>query len=136
MIKDDTIYFIDFQGARMGPLQYDLASLLIDPYVDLPPEVQRRLLAYALEQLAAQMDIQADRFRRCYRFCSLTRNLQALGAFGYLTRVKGKSHFEKHIPAAVRTLRRNLQQHGDTPLPILCDLMENDIIVNIAKKKD
>ncbi|MFO7607491.1 MAG: phosphotransferase, partial [Desulfurivibrionaceae bacterium] len=35
---------IDFQGGRFGPLGYDLASLLIDPYVSLPTQVQERLV--------------------------------------------------------------------------------------------
>jgi len=36
MFKDNEFYIIDFQGGRIGPVQYDLASLLIDPYVALP----------------------------------------------------------------------------------------------------
>ena len=44
MVKDGEIYFIDFQGGRIGPIQYDLASLLIDPYVELPHAVQAQLI--------------------------------------------------------------------------------------------
>ena len=124
MIKNDQIYFIDFQGARMGPIQYDLASLLIDPYVDLPQDIQTRLLAYALERLQGRMKLDADNFKRCYRFCRLTRNFQILGAFGHLTRVKGKTHFEKYIPAAVRTLEHNLKNHEDDKLPMLSELAD------------
>jgi NDP-sugar pyrophosphorylase family protein/tRNA A-37 threonylcarbamoyl transferase component Bud32 len=124
MIHNDQIYFIDFQGARMGPIQYDLASLLIDPYVDLPQDIQTRLLAYALERLQERMKLDADNFKRCYRFCRLTRNLQILGAFGHLTRVKGKMHFEKYIPAAVRALAHNLKNHEDDKLPGLGELAD------------
>ncbi len=124
MIHNDRIYFIDFQGARMGPIQYDLASLLIDPYVDLPQDIQTRLLAYALERLQERMKLDADNFKRCYRFCRLTRNLQILGAFGHLTRAKGKMHFEKYIPAAVRTLAHNLKHHEDNKLPMLGELVD------------
>jgi len=34
MIKNEQIFVIDFQGARLGPPSYDLASLLFDPYVN------------------------------------------------------------------------------------------------------
>lgn len=140
MIKNSGMYLIDFQGARMGPLQYDLASLLIDPYVDLPPDIQSRLLEYCLQQLAGQMTIEAAQFRQCYRFCCLTRNLQILGAFGYLTRVRRKPHFEKYIPTALRTLRDNLKQNEHKTLPMLCDLMnsigQHDPAANIEKHKD
>lgn len=124
MIKNDQIYFIDFQGARMGPIQYDLASLLIDPYVDLPQDIQTQLLAYALEKLQERMRLAAANFNWCYRFCSLTRNLQILGAFGYLTRIKGKMHFEKYIPPAVRTLAHNLKNREDGKLAILIELAD------------
>ena len=136
MIKNDRIYFIDFQGARRGPIQYDLASLLIDPYVDLPQDIQTQLLAYAVENLQGQMNLNADDFNRCYRFCCLTRNLQILGAFGHLTRVKGKAHFEKYIPAAVRTLGHNLKNHEGDKLPMLSALTDtivaHDQIQNLA----
>jgi aminoglycoside/choline kinase family phosphotransferase/dTDP-glucose pyrophosphorylase len=93
MVKDDEFYFIDFQGSRLGPIQYDLASLLIDPYVQLPPDIQAQLLQYGVEKLKTDINLNTDNFRRCYRYCRLTRNLQILGAFGYLSRVKAKSQF-------------------------------------------
>ena len=124
MIKNEQIYFIDFQGARMGPIQYDLASLLIDPYVDLPQDIQNQLLAYAVEKLQGQIKAKVEDFKHCYRFCCLTRNLQILGAFGHLTRAKGKAYFEKYIPPAVRSLARNLKNHEDKNLPMLKALAE------------
>jgi len=119
MVKEERIYFIDFQGGRLGPLQYDLASLLIDPYVQLPPELQKELLAYALHRLKAIANIDADEFQRGYDCCALTRNLQILGAFGYLTRVKGKGYFGAYIPAAVGTLQRHLNSQTTLRLPRL-----------------
>lgn len=120
----------------MGPIQYDLASLLIDPYVDLPQNIQTQLLAFTVENLQGQMNLNTDNFNRCYRFCCLTRNLQILGAFGHLTRVKGKAHFEKYIPAAVRTLGHNLKNHEDDKLPMLSALTDtivaHDQIQNLA----
>jgi aminoglycoside/choline kinase family phosphotransferase/dTDP-glucose pyrophosphorylase len=117
MIKAQAVYFIDFQGGRLGPIQYDLASLLIDPYVELPRPVQTELLNYAMEVLAAVTTLEAQKFRVCYRYCRLTRNLQILGAFGYLSKVKGKRYFEKYIPAAVRSLNANLAEGGQTEFP-------------------
>ncbi len=127
MIKNNQYYFIDFQGSRLGPLQYDLASLLIDPYVDLPPEIQTRLCTYGLTKLQEKMKLNAANFRRCYRFCCLTRNLQILGAFGYLTSVKKKAHFEKYIPPAVKTLKRHLAKHEKKTLPRLRALVDKII---------
>ena len=124
MIKNEAFYFIDFQASRIGPIQYDLAALLIDPYVQLPQDIQTRLLGYCVEKLQADMNLNADNFCRCYRYCRLTRNLQILGAFGYLSRVKGKAHFEKYIPAALRTLEKNLSDEVGREFPKLKKLVE------------
>ena len=138
MLKNAGIYFIDFQGARKGPLQYDLAALLIDPYVDLAPKIREQLLTYCLQRLADQMDVEPDPFRRNYRYCCLTRNLQILGAFGYLTQVKKKPHFAQYSRPAVATLSENLKQNDCPSLPMLCDLMDaiEGRLTRIEKNKD
>lgn len=119
MIKDGKPYFIDFQGGRTGPIQYDLASLLIDPYVALPCHVQDQLLDYCVDKLSSYIHIDKKRFCLCYKYCAITRNLQILGAFGYLSRIKGKTYFEQFIPAATESLKYNLSAVEDTQFPRL-----------------
>ena len=119
MIQSDRIGFIDFQGGRWGPLQYDLASLLIDPYVALPTATQERLKAYAAEALQRKAGIAASVFLEGYAYCALTRNLQMLGAFGFLSRVKGKRYFETFIPEASMSLLRTLSGLRQVRLPRL-----------------
>ena len=119
MVKDHEIYFIDFQGGRIGPLQYDLASLLIDPYVELPDTIQALLIDHCFEILSSVSELNRDHFLACYHYCKLTRNLQILGAFAYLSKVKGKTHFKQYIPAAVRSLSANLAAGGQNEFPTL-----------------
>ncbi len=119
MLKSGRCYFIDFQGGRLGPVQYDLASLLIDPYAGLRPEEQEHLLDYALQQVAAQRPVGAAGFRRGFAHCALSRNLQVLGAFGFLTAVKGKKQFTRYIPAALRGLAGRLAKVGAGGFPNL-----------------
>jgi len=114
MVKNDKFHFIDFQGGRIGPIQYDLASLLIDPYVELPYPIQAQLLDYCIERLSTFLKIDEDNFRSCYKYCSITRNLQMLGAFGFLNNQKGKPFFKQYIPAAVKTLKHNLSAFENT----------------------
>jgi aminoglycoside/choline kinase family phosphotransferase len=125
MVKDRRIYFIDFQGGRVGPIQYDLASLLIDPYVDLPRPIQTRLMEDGLKMLSAVAPVDPDQFRDCYHYCTLTRNLQILGAFAYLSRVQGKKQFEKYIPVALRTLKSNLKANDSKEFPGLTGAVED-----------
>ena len=90
-------HLIDFQGMRMGPAMYDLASLLADPYVDLDEETQRALL----EQYTDDSTL-----RRQYAAACAQRLLQALGAFGRLGARPATRRFLDHVPAALRQLRR------------------------------
>lgn len=104
MIQEERPVFIDFQGARIGPIQYDLASLLIDPYVGLSEAVQSVLVRECTGLLSARRAIDTDRFLAGYRYCALSRNLQILGAFAFLSRVRGKTDFERYIPPAIASL--------------------------------
>jgi len=124
MIRNHQVFFIDFQGGRLGPVQYDLASLLIDPYVELTDAVQDQLLDYSLDALSDIIVVKPKEFRFCYHYCTLTRNLQVLGAFSFLSRVKGKRYFEKYIPAALRTLKSTLHTHSQSEFPALTAVVE------------
>lgn len=119
MYKKENFYFIDFQGGRTGPIQYDLASLLIDPYVNLAGTLQKELVNYCITKLSAIINLNRKKFLTSYKYCAITRNLQILGAFGYLSRIKGKKNFEQYIPAAIKTLQHNLQEFDETAFPIL-----------------
>lgn len=112
MVKDGRLRVIDFQGARLGPLGYDVAALLIDPYVGLAPKWQEEFLDYYLEELQKRAAVEEAAFRRQYHYLALSRNLQILGAFGFLTKAKKKANFARYIPGAVQELRRRL---GERP---------------------
>ena len=124
MVKNRQHYIIDFQGGRIGPIQYDLASLLIDPYVALSSNQQAQLLDYCIQKLPAFGIVEPEKFATGYRYCALTRNLQILGAFSHLSKVKKKHYFEKYIPCAVKTLNYNLSTFSDTAFPKLKKITE------------
>jgi len=125
MVKNGEIYFIDFQGGRLGPLQYDLASLLIDPYVGLSSAIRLELVGYCAKKISSIAGINADNFCRCFKYCSITRNLQILGAFGYLSKVKGKQFFVQYIPAALRSLKESFELPDGKDFPKLKSLIDN-----------
>lgn len=124
MVQEDQFYFIDFQGGRLGPMQYDLASLLIDPYAELSRSLQTELLTYAADILHRYHGVDPDRFIKGYAPCALSRNLQILGAFAFLSQTKGKTQFETYIPRAVRNLSRNLACLKGLSLPKLDKLAQ------------
>lgn len=125
MVKDGNIYFIDFQGGRIGPLQYDLASLLNDPYVGLPSKIRMELVEYCIRKLSVIAGINKNNFYNCFKYCSITRNLQILGAFGFLSKIKGKTFFEGYIPAALISLKENFKLLDEKEFPGITSLIDN-----------
>ena len=104
IVRNAQAYLIDFQGMRPGLAEYDLASLLYDPYVDLSETERAELTAYyRKQQLGNGIAINGE-FDMKLRFCAMQRLMQALGAYGFLGLVKGHKHFLKHVPAALKSL--------------------------------
>lgn len=104
MVKDGVVRIIDFQGARYGPLAYDLASLLNDPYVRISAPEKRRLVAVYLTAAAALVDFDQDAFLAGYAHVALQRKLQVLGAYAFLSQQRGKLFFAQYIAPALETL--------------------------------
>lgn len=124
MVKDGRCYVIDFQGARIGPVEYDLASLLIDPYAGIDKDMQEQFLLYFLDRYSRYTQVDRQDFMDTYGYVRITRNLQMLGAFGFLSRVKGKTAFEIHIPPAVKRLKRHVEILDDKVFKELKKIIE------------
>jgi aminoglycoside/choline kinase family phosphotransferase len=106
MVRGGIPHVIDFQGARMAPPAYDVASILWDPYRRLDDTMRERLIAYYIEAMKKTgKEFDANAFLETLLPCRLQRHMQALGAYGFLTVVKGKKYFLKHVPEAMRLLR-------------------------------
>ncbi len=99
------IGIVDFQGARLGPAQYDLASLLHDPYAGLPWSLRKRLMNRYIELRIAQGPLDETLFRRGWPFVSASRVMQALGAYGFLCLERRKAFFAAYARPALATLR-------------------------------
>ncbi|MGD8394698.1 MAG: sugar phosphate nucleotidyltransferase [Candidatus Eiseniibacteriota bacterium] len=106
LVRDGRIRLVDVQGMRLGPLAYDPVALLQDAYVELEPPRRAALAEYYREQLASSggPSLDAAEWHRLATLAGLQRTMQALGAFSYLSRVKGKTVFRRHIPAGLRQL--------------------------------
>jgi aminoglycoside/choline kinase family phosphotransferase len=90
----------------MAPPAYDIASVLWDPYNRLDDPMRERLLAYYIAEMKAKaVSFEEEAFRQTILPCRLQRHMQALGAYGFLSRVKGKKYFLKHVPEALRLLK-------------------------------
>ena len=103
-IREGRPHFIDYQGGRKGPLQYDVASLLFQVKAGLPFEVREELLSAYLEELEMHIRVNKDEFRAYYDGFVLLRLLQVLGAYGFRGIIGKKPHFMTSIPYALKNL--------------------------------
>jgi NDP-sugar pyrophosphorylase family protein/aminoglycoside/choline kinase family phosphotransferase len=115
---------IDFQGARMAPPAYDIASMLWDPYAPLQDDMRGRILSSYLGLVGTESWFDRKEFEESLPCCRLQRHMQALGAYGYLSMVKGKIYFLKHAPEAVRLLKEDISP-VKAEFPLLADLIRS-----------
>jgi aminoglycoside/choline kinase family phosphotransferase len=104
LIRDEELFFIDYQGGRQGALQYDVASLLFEARVDLPPELREELLHYYLDLLGKENKKQAAEFQKYYHGFVLIRILQAMGAYGLRGIIENIPLFLQSIPFAIKNI--------------------------------
>ena len=116
MLHGDNTYLIDFQGLRMGRQEYDLASLLYDPYMNHSAEDRRKLLTL-WEEVCEEEPIEP-----LLKDCAAQRLMQALGAYSFIGHGQNDEWYLKQIPAAVALLQ---EVTADTPLEeSLADILD------------
>jgi aminoglycoside/choline kinase family phosphotransferase len=112
MIKDDKLYFIDYQGGRKGALQYDLASLLFEAKTQLTGELKQELLDYYIKINSKEKSFNSEEFIKFYPSYILARIIQAMGAYGYRGYYERKNFYLRSIPFAVRNLNWLLDNYN------------------------
>lgn len=103
-------FFIDYQGMRYGPAVYDLASLLCDPYVELPEPLCRDLLDYYASRCRTPRLV-----RELFWYGVVQRLAQALGAYARLGSRAETRYFARYIPPALRMMARALRHVPGLP---------------------
>jgi N-acetylmuramate 1-kinase len=107
---DGSVRVIDYQGSRLGSIYYDLASLLLDPYVSLADEEIDELLRYYHARALNPLPYE-DMFRQ-FLLAASQRVMQALGAYCFLSRVKGLPQFRAYIDPGEKRLAWILERAG------------------------
>jgi len=107
VVKNEEVFFIDYQGGMQGALQYDVASLLWQAKAELSEEWKNSLLEYYITEVESLLQTNIDReyFISQYNGYVLIRLLQVLGAYGFRGLFERKAHFLASIPLALKNLR-------------------------------
>jgi NDP-sugar pyrophosphorylase family protein len=125
LFKDGKARFVDFQGCRIGPLAYDIMSLVRDPYVEINESLATELTNYYFHKFTEKGGFELPGMRKPLfgdsRFYSvpagLQRNMQALGAYSFLGLRKGKSEYLKFIPRGMKYLMEGIRNFQSLEFP-------------------
>lgn len=115
MVISDRLVMIDFQDARMGPIQYDLSSLLKDSYYQLEDSQVSLLIDYYIAKYEALAGKQIDKghFLKIFDLMSVQRNFKAIGSFASFMNRRGDSSYLKFIGNTFENIRRTLLRHPE-----------------------
>lgn len=104
MIKKADVCIIDFQDARLGPIQYDLVSLLHDSYVRLSPTMRENILNYYLNQAKEFLpkDFSRDQFDEVMKLQILQRCFKACGSFASFYNTRSDIRYLKYIQSTLK----------------------------------
>ena len=130
MVSDGEPYFIDYQGGRKGPLQYDVVSLLFQVKAQLPQTMRDALLEHYKTVLGERVDLSAIRFDDYYPYFVYLRLLQVLGAYGFRGLIQKKAHFIESIPFALKELNAWNESNALSEFPELQQVISQLVTLN------
>jgi len=111
----DELVMIDFQDARMGPAQYDLASLLKDSYYQLEERQVENCIEYYISewQKVSGQRLDAAMFRRIFDLMAVQRNFKAIGTFASIYTKRRNSTYLKYVGNTFENIRRTLLKYPE-----------------------
>jgi hypothetical protein len=108
---------IDFQGAMLGPVTYDLVSLLRDCYIENDEEwITEEVTSFqqALEQSRKPLPEMGDEdFLRWFDLTGLQRHLKCIGIFHRLKIRDGKENYLKDVPRVKKYVETVLDRYPE-----------------------
>ena len=114
---------IDFQDAVIGPISYDLVSLLKDCYISWPRQTQLQFVESFYQQNTSQIHTDLNTFIKHYDLMGLQRHIKVAGIFCRLNYRDGKSHYLNDLPMVLAYIVDVCQRYSETH--VLLDLFQS-----------
>jgi aminoglycoside/choline kinase family phosphotransferase len=130
MVCEPNPGILDFQDAVLGPISYDVASLMRDAFVSWDEErVLDVTIRYWEKARKARLPVPADfaDFWRDVEWMGLQRHLKVLGIFARLHYRDGKAGYLEDTPRFARYVRHAAARYAElAPLAKLLDTIEGN----------
>jgi len=126
ILEDDTLGVIDFQDAMIGPVTYDVISLIKDCYIAWSDEIVQDVLGNFYQNVVASVnEVSLTKFEHWCHCMILQRHLKCLGIFARLAVRDNKKEYLSNIPRMLKYIMNALHY-----LPEY-SFIRNFIVVNI-----
>lgn len=135
MVVNSDLAVIDFQDAVIGPITYDIVSLLRDCYVKWPRENILPLFKYFIELMGQKNSLEEvswEQWLKWFDLMGLQRHIKASGIFTRLYHRDGKSGYLADIPLTLSYIVDVSKSYPE--LTFLHDLVANIVIPKLALK--
>ena len=113
MVKNHTLYWIDFQSAGLFPCCYDAVSLIYDPYIDMPEKEKNILIEYLIGVCKdsnskvgtnLQKSASTEFSKEMWHLCVVQRLFKACGSFASFYNLKKQNSHLKYLKPALKQL--------------------------------
>jgi len=126
LIDNNNPGVIDYQDAVIGPVTYDLVSLLKDCYIEWPRNRIEDWLDQYLQLTSIDIPVDRDQFIRWFDLMGVQRHLKVLGIFARLNYRDGKSQYLNDLPLTLKYVVAACNQYDE--LSPLLELLESTVL--------
>ncbi len=99
VLDNQDIGILDHQDLMLGPISYDLVSLLKDCYIDWPRQQTHEMIDYFIHNNAVG---NPDDFKQSFHLTGVQRHLKAIGIFSRLAHLYDNPSYPKYIPRVLK----------------------------------
>jgi len=128
MIKNNELYYIDYQSGRRGPLQYDVASFLYSGSINLKDEERNDLINYYLNELNKSVKYDKMEFKFYFYYFAFARIIQVLGTYGYQYETRNDKEMIKKVSKALNNLKSLESKIDDSEIQSFIEKVESGYI--------
>jgi aminoglycoside/choline kinase family phosphotransferase len=114
VLPNNEVGILDFQDAFMGPVTYDLASLLRDCYIAWPDHLVKKWVLQYKEKIPALAYVTEVEFIRWFDLMSMQRHLKALLTFARKMHRDRNANYLQHIPRTLHYLAAVAPEYAET----------------------
>ncbi len=112
IVKNNKVYTIDFQDARLANPFYDLTSLIEDTYTNLLIKNKKVLIKYYLDHSNISFN---QNFNKNYNLQALQRSFKACGSFARLKNTIKTDKYLKYLAPSILNIKIYLKELTDYP---------------------